>query len=346
MTVKSIIAILLLHLSVYTQNVMSVSSHMVQPGDTVAVSLIIKNTEQFVGFQTTMQFAPGITPVQNSAVLTNRANGHLLAFQVNPQNTATVLSFSLMQIPFQGDSGAVVTLKVIAGNIAGIYPISLSEAVISNAGSQNILDSASGGTITIEENVVAVELTSFSLLRKDDHLIEISWSTASESNCKEFQVERITEQPGYYKILFAEGAGTTASPRSYFLTDTVSYLSGKIIYRLWENEFTGSKTLLGERELWLSSGDDFRLLQNYPNPFNPETTIHFFIAQNDDVRLDIVTVNGEIVWRVSPSQVKSGYNKIIWNGKTNAGEQLPSGVYLIRLKNKNSYKTSKILLMQ
>ncbi|MCK6613282.1 MAG: T9SS type A sorting domain-containing protein [Ignavibacteriaceae bacterium] len=346
MTVKSIIAILLLHQSLYAQNVMSVSSHTVHPGDTVSVSLLVTNTQQFVGFQAAMQFAPGITPVQNSAVLTGRANGHVLAFQVNPQNTATVLSFSLMQIPFLGDSGAVLTMKVIAGNIAGSYPISLSEAVISNAASQNILDSASGGTITIEENVVAVELTSFSLLRKDDHLLEISWSTASEYNCKEFRVERITKKQGDYKILSAEGAGTTASPRSYRLTDTISYLSGKIVYRLWETEFTGVKTLLGEKELWLSSEDDFRLLQNYPNPFNPATTIHFFIAQNDDVQLEIVTVNGEIVWRLSPSQVKGGYNKIIWNGKTNAGEQLPSGVYLIRLKSKNSYKTNKILLMQ
>lgn len=346
MTVKSIIAILLLHQSLYAQNVMSVSSHTVHPGDTVSVSLLVTNTQQFVGFQAAMQFAPGITPVQNSAVLTGRANGHVLAFQVNPQNTATVLSFSLMQIPFLGDSGAVLTMKVIAGNIAGSYPISLSEAVISNAASQNILDSASGGTITIEENVVAVELTSFSLLRKDDHLLEISWSTASESNCKEFQVERITERPGEYKILFAEGAGTTASPRSYFLTDTVSYLSGKIVYRLWENEFTGAKTLLGERELWLSGEDDFNLLQNYPNPFNPETRFLFFISSAEDAEFGIADINGVAVWHFSGTNLKAGLNSIVWMGKNDSGDQLPSGVYFARLRNRGMTRTLKLMLLK
>jgi glucose/arabinose dehydrogenase len=95
-----------------------------------------------------------------------------------------------------------------------------------------------------------------------------------------------------------------------------------------------------------------QLAQNYPNPFGhdvlsravgPTTTIEFALTQNAPVELRVYNLRGQLV-RTLVSQYQTAGKKIIsWDGRDDAGQTLPSGAYLYRLKIGNEVVATKRL---
>merc|ERR1712072_913456 len=80
-----------------------------------------------------------------------------------------------------------------------------------------------------------------------------------------------------------------------------------------------------------------RLLQNYPNPFNPETWIPFELSQDAKVSIAIYDVNGLLVRNIEigfqPAGIYSSRDKAVyWDGKTETGEAVASGIYFYNIK--------------
>ncbi len=89
------------------------------------------------------------------------------------------------------------------------------------------------------------------------------------------------------------------------------------------------------------------LIGNYPNPFNPETTIEFYLPQREEVQLKIYNLLGQEVRTLLEKQEKAAGNyQFTWDGKSDLGKELPSGVYLIRMKINNNLKTRKMVLVR
>ncbi len=75
-----------------------------------------------------------------------------------------------------------------------------------------------------------------------------------------------------------------------------------------------------------------QLKGNFPNPFNPSTTFRFTLAYEDEAELSVMDARGRLV-RVLTSGVHSAGDHLIeWDGKDANGRNLPSGVYLYRLR--------------
>jgi len=90
----------------------------------------------------------------------------------------------------------------------------------------------------------------------------------------------------------------------------------------------------------------FNLEQNYPNPFNPSTAIRYQIAQPELVTLEIYNALGERV-RTLVNDVKTAGNyEVSWNAKNDSGDQLPSGVYMYRLRSGSNVKVLKMILLR
>jgi hypothetical protein len=70
----------------------------------------------------------------------------------------------------------------------------------------------------------------------------------------------------------------------------------------------------------------FNLYQNYPNPFNPSTTIRFELPVEAMVRLQIYTVNGQLVTTLVNDIRAAGEHLVTFDAA-----QLASGVYVYRL---------------
>ncbi|MDZ7362981.1 MAG: YCF48-related protein [candidate division KSB1 bacterium] len=76
----------------------------------------------------------------------------------------------------------------------------------------------------------------------------------------------------------------------------------------------------------------FELTQNYPNPFNPSTTIKYDLPQQVEVKLVIFDMLGRRVRTLVAHRQQTGRYAITWDGRNDAGEQVPSGVYLYRIE--------------
>ncbi|GBD94946.1 Cna protein B-type domain protein [bacterium BMS3Abin05] len=82
--------------------------------------------------------------------------------------------------------------------------------------------------------------------------------------------------------------------------------------------------------------ESYTLRQNYPNPFNPETNIRYAIPQSGHVTVTIFNLLGEKVVTLENADRAAGVYTLHWKGLNDAGLQVSSGVYLLRIQVKNS----------
>lgn len=98
-----------------------------------------------------------------------------------------------------------------------------------------------------------------------------------------------------------------------------------------------------------------QLVQNYPNPFgndalsraqgNPATTVEYSLTQNSPVELVIYNIQGQLVRTLVSSEQTAGRKIVRWDGRDEAGQTLPSGTYLYRLKIGGQLIATKRLLL-
>ena len=85
----------------------------------------------------------------------------------------------------------------------------------------------------------------------------------------------------------------------------------------------------------------YMLAQNYPNPFNPTTTIHFSIAQQSPVSLEVFNTLGQRVATLVDEERPPGTYSERFDGT-----RLASGVYICRLKAGNFTAAQKMVLLR
>lgn len=96
----------------------------------------------------------------------------------------------------------------------------------------------------------------------------------------------------------------------------------------------------------ISNKETFEVIQSYPNPFNLESTISFNIIERSNVRIEVYNLLGEEIKTLLDKELSRGKYNIPWDAKDNLGNALPSGIYLIVLKTKNSVETFKSVLIK
>ncbi len=90
----------------------------------------------------------------------------------------------------------------------------------------------------------------------------------------------------------------------------------------------------------------FALAQNAPNPFNPQTTIVFAVDRQTQVRLQVYDLQGKLVRRLTDQVYAPGEHRLVWDGRDQAGAELPSGLYLYRLEDGRRTETRKMVLVR
>ena len=92
---------------------------------------------------------------------------------------------------------------------------------------------------------------------------------------------------------------------------------------------------IGETSI-ISSRDKFVFHQNYPNPFFTETTIRYELARDSEVSLSIYNLSGQKIRTLLANEKQNSGNQfIIWNATDDAGESIPSGIYLYLIRGVN-----------
>ena len=102
-------------------------------------------------------------------------------------------------------------------------------------------------------------------------------------------------------------------------------------------------TDIGDSVLDVCPGD-FGLSQNRPNPFNPVTSISYRLPVFSEVELSIFNISGERVRSLVQEEKPAGKYAVVWDGRDNAGESVPGGIYLCRIRAGQLTQTRKMIL--
>ncbi len=141
--------VLLCFTTVMAENWMTLSSDTVHPGDTVFMSISITNDDPFVAFQCDVMLPESMEYLENSALLTERSDDHMLIATLMEGNCLRIIVFSGTNSFFAGNYGDVVTIEINVGNVIGGFPLNLENVIIANESSQNICTGVTNGFIEV-----------------------------------------------------------------------------------------------------------------------------------------------------------------------------------------------------
>ncbi|MDK9700629.1 MAG: T9SS type A sorting domain-containing protein [bacterium] len=92
--------------------------------------------------------------------------------------------------------------------------------------------------------------------------------------------------------------------------------------------------------------NEYTLEQNFPNPFNGETKFRFTLPVSGVVKVTIFDVMGREVVTAIHRQLQAGTFDVRWNGKSNTGMKVGSGVYFYRIEAGIFVSTKKMVMVQ
>ena len=206
---------------------------------------------------------------------------------------------------------------------------------------------------------LAVTLSSFTASASTDGAT-LKWRTETEVDNAGFGVHRSTKPDGpFTEQIFIASTGNSGMPRDYQWMDTRVKPGQTYYYYLEDIDIAGEKNksevirvvVPPAKPVLSSIPGKFRLLQNFPNPFNPETWIPFHLAARADVSIRIYDATGRIVRSLELGSLPTGFyvskdRAVYWNGKSDLGERLSSGLYFYTFKAGDYSATRRLLIMK
>ncbi len=209
---------------------------------------------------------------------------------------------------------------------SGTYRLRLIAEDMSTIASDNKYTTLSDDITVVINPIVPVELMDFKgIITKNGN--ELSWSTASESANKSFELERSNEAINWELIGQLNGKGTTNNVNNYLFTDKNPFPIA--YYRLKQIDFNGNFNYSKVISLKSIKKETIEL---FPNPFFNNLVIKINELK-PPFELKIFDILGRI-WSINTAN----YNEI----KINT-EHLINGNYFIEIKNKELTVIKKII---
>ncbi|KAA3597655.1 MAG: T9SS C-terminal target domain-containing protein [Calditrichaeota bacterium] len=218
-----------------------------------------------------------------------------------------------------------------------------------------------GIALDFGDTPLSVELDSFQA-RQIANSIQLTWSTASETENEGFNLYRKTGNSFYTQIASYKGnsellgALNSTVSNKYTFVDNSELRNGETYtYYISDVETNGLETKHEEQAQTVKFTLDeeiaqtklhYVLAQNFPNPFNPSTQINFQIAKTQDVRLQVYNLKGELVKEIVNEKMNKGSHSANWNGTDNFGNQVSSGTYFYKISAGTFTQTNKMILLK
>ena len=187
---------------------------------------------------------------------------------------------------------------------------------------------------------VPVAIASFNA-RVSDRLVEVSWDIGAADGLVGFNMYRADGDAGAFHRLNNELL--PAAGEFVYQDDTVQP-GERYAYRLGAVDRDGevvSYAAMVDIPAWRTE-----LRQNYPNPFNPTTTIAYYLAAPERVRLTVYDISGAVVRTLVDATEAVGPHEVTWDTRNDHGDTVSSGVYFYRLVAGQNVFTKKMTLLK
>ena len=139
---------------------------------------------------------------------------------------------------------------------------------------------------------------------------------------------------------------TATDPDGNFDSDAAAFTVTSLGSPVIQNDDYDEELLaIDDQSALASNGPTSTVLHgNYPNPFNPSTTIRYGVSEDTRVTLRVYNTLGQEVATLVNGFQSTGYHTATWDGRTNAGTAVSSGVYIYRLVAGDVVRTERMLL--
>lgn len=196
--------------------------------------------------------------------------------------------------------------------------------------------------------LIPVELVSFTAAQVNEN-VKLEWTTQTETENLGFYIYRAETENGDFQKLSAElitGAGSSEAEHNYNYIDENVSVGNTYYYKLADVNYSGQVTMHEAVTVSVQPPTEYSLGQNYPNPFNPETNIQFKLKKAGFVELAVYNLKGQMVRKLVAKRMNAGIHDAKWNGRDNAGNIAPSGIYLYTLRVNDFKKTGRMLYLR
>jgi hypothetical protein len=219
----------------------------------------------------------------------------------------------------------------VAGVPEGVYDV-----VVRNPDGQEAVLS---GAFTVDATVATTIQGMYASVR--DAVVELTWEIGSGETIQGFRILRreagaAVEEP-ITPVLIAP------DERSFVDDDTRPGVSYEYVLVVVLGDGSELRSLQVTAKI---AGYALGLYQNQPNPFNPSTRIRFSLPSRDHVQLAIYDPSGKRVATLVDEVRDAGLNDAVWDGRSDSGVAVASGVYFYRLRTQRDVLTRKLLLLK
>jgi hypothetical protein len=159
----------------------------------------------------------------------------------------------------------------------------------------------------------------------------LQWTTASEQNTKNFDIEKSTDGTNYYKLGSVKAAGNSAVNKDYSFTD--QQLSPNNYYRLRMNDIDGRNVL--SQVVLLRVGEAPQQVWVLNNPFSDHLDLRF-ASRWSSAKLQLINSSGSVV---AEETIRYSGQQSQWR----LPDHLSRGSYLLRTYVDGLILTNKIV---
>ncbi len=164
--------------------------------------------------------------------------------------------------------------------------------------------------------------------------VSLEWTTANEKNVSQFEIERRHESETSFSKVGSVSA-TNASNHSYNFTDLTANSTGTNYYRIRSKDASGKSSVSAIKTTACKVNETIEATI-YPNPFNDYLTIDVTNVTGSTT-VTIIDENGRAISSKEINATNKTAKDVIET------QLLPSGIYIIKLTNKNQVIYQKLV---
>ncbi len=164
-----------------------------------------------------------------------------------------------------------------------------------------------------------IDLLSFDVELVGDE-VEIVWTSASETNCSGYDIEKSSDGRLWQVVGSKSGKGNASTTSRYKMLDPNPML-GRSYYRLVQIDFDGAKRIYNPLPV---NYNGFQYFSIYPNPSKGEFTVESNSEWNSQMKFEVYNSSGAKIM-----------SRLLLHGSVNKTqlqlENYPPGVYLLKI---------------
>ena len=190
------------------------------------------------------------------------------------------------------------------------------------------------------EEPTPITLASFTAKASDGN-VNISWSTASETNNAQFLIYKNNDV-----IATVDGAGTSSVPHNYSLVDDAVVPGVTYTYVLADLSYSNELVKHEDMAVTLTLDNDvieadFTIGAAYPNPFNPSTVLPLELNSDATVTASLYDLNGREIKSLVNANFSAGTHELHIDGAN-----MTTGIYMVKILVNNMLNVQKIAFVK